>query len=362
VREVVLEVPLVSAAQGSPASPVVPLVPSPPSDPSELDPSAADGPSPAAPSLEPPPPVLPPEPLAPVVPPPPHDTPDTTAADEATSVAKAKSEKPERFLGDMSVNTAALVATGKRVISLEVQDGGRIATSRSRGLQAPVAVETIVLMRLGALLLVGAIFATDGFARAQQEPTKLAIIDPRSVRAVQGAVVHVEASDPRAHVQELTRYSEWINVCDVPCDQPLDPTFDYRVAGRGLRATAKFRVPPQGQLLLRADMKPVRNIVLGATFASVGGLFLVSGLIEVTVGMLERANASTEQDPDLAQRDRDAGYVLNLVGVVSAIAGAVMLVPGFIFLESGTKSTLGTVVHSALRRSNLRIIPGGLAF
>jgi hypothetical protein len=217
-------------------------------------------------------------------------------------------------------------------------------------------------MRLGALLFVGVIFARDGLARAQQAPTKLANIGPESVRAPQGAVVHVEASDPRAHVQALNESNEWITVCDVPCDRPLDPSFDYRVAGRGLRATAKFRVPPQGQLLLRADMKPIRNIVLGATFASVGGVLLVSGLIEAAVGIFERANASAEQDPSIAQRDRDAASVLSVVGVVSAIAGVAMLIPGFIFLESGTKSTLEMGARSALRRSDLRIIPGGFAF
>lgn len=217
-------------------------------------------------------------------------------------------------------------------------------------------------MKLGALGLAGVIFASDELARAQQVAPNFAVVDPASVQAGPGAVVHVEASDQHASVQWLNQDREWIAVCAVPCDKVLDPRFDYRIGGRGLRATARFRVPPQGQLLLRADMKPVRNIVFGATFAGVGGLLLVSGFIEVTVGMFVRASASTEQDATIAQNDRDAGSLLGVVGAVSAITGAAMLIPGFIFLESGTKSTLQTGAGSAPRRSNLRIVPGGFAF
>jgi hypothetical protein len=217
-------------------------------------------------------------------------------------------------------------------------------------------------MKVGAIGLVGVIFAGDGLAHAQQEPPKPAAVDHAPALATQGAVVHVEASDQRARVQELNESNEWITVCEVPCDQPLNPSFDYRVGGRGLRPTGRFRVPPQGQLLLRADMKPTRNIVLGATFAGVGGLLLVSGLLEGVVAIFERTDASSEQDATVAQHERDASSLLNVVGAVSAIVGVAMLIPGFIFLESGTKSTLETGAGSALRRSDLRIIPGGLAF
>jgi len=218
-------------------------------------------------------------------------------------------------------------------------------------------------MKVVALGLVGAIFGADGLARAQQEPqSALGVVDHASVQDAQGAVVHVEASDQGARVQALDPLDQWITVCQVPCDQPLDPRPEYRVSGRGLRPTNRFRVPPQGHLLLRADMKPTRNIVFGATFASVGALFLLTGGVTFALGTAERTNASNDPAPDIAQRERDAASLLSDLGVVFALAGVVMLIPGFIFLESGTKSTLHTEAYTALRRSNLRIIPGGFAF
>jgi hypothetical protein len=217
-------------------------------------------------------------------------------------------------------------------------------------------------MKLGGLGLVGMLIAHDGLAQAQEQQPKVVVVDPSSAGVAQGAVVHIEASDPRAHVQVLNQFREWNTVCEVPCDRPLDARFEYRIAGQGLRSTEKFRVPPQGQLSLSADMKPVRNLVLGATLTGVGGLLLLTGGLELILGALERSIASTEPDPSVAQAERDKASVYTVVGAVFAIVGGLVLVPGVVFLASGTKSTRKTDGDTALHTPKIRIIAGGFAF
>jgi hypothetical protein len=219
-------------------------------------------------------------------------------------------------------------------------------------------------MKLEAVVLVGAVFAAqrDGLAQAQEARPTAAGLDHASSETAQGAVVHIEASDPRARVQAHDQFNEWITACDVPCDRPLDARLEYRVAGQGLRSTDKFHVPAQGRFVLRANMKPARNLVLGATLTGVGGALLLAGGLELLLGALERSNASTEPNPSTAQNDRDLASVYTIVGAVAAIAGVGVLIPGIVFLAKGTKSTLETSGDTALETPKLRLIPGGFAF
>jgi uncharacterized membrane protein len=174
--------------------------------------------------------------------------------------------------------------------------------------------------------------------------------------------VHIEASDPRAHVQALNDFKEWTTVCEVPCDRPLDARFDYRLAGEGLRPTGKFQVPPQGQLFLHADMKPTRNVVLGATLTGAGGLLLLTGGLELLLGALDRSIASTEQDANRAQAAQDRASLYTALGAVFSIVGVVVLIPGIVFLAKGTKSTLTMDDATALHPPKFRIVAGGFAF
>ena len=217
-------------------------------------------------------------------------------------------------------------------------------------------------MKLAAMTLALAATLAASIASAQPRPAVVPVAQP-TAPVVPGAFVHLEETDPRGTVQALSM-GGWTTVCYAPCDQPLDPRFEYRVGGRGVRPTPTFRVPAQGRLVLDADIAPTKNLIVGGVLTGVGGLFVVTGGLELLLGALYRAVASNERDPYTASGLRSGADVLSVVGVVFLVAGVGTLIPGIVTLGRGTRSSLHADADPprASWLPKLTLVPGGVAF
>lgn len=175
-------------------------------------------------------------------------------------------------------------------------------------------------------------------AHAQQEPS----------------TVHLVTSNPRAQLQTLYE-GRWRPVCDAPCDLQLDPALDYRIGGRGLRPTPRFRLEP-GPLTLDARLASTTGLIVGASLTGVGGLLALTGGIDLLVGAYVSPN-NCRFGP-CSQADRDSWVTLwNTLGGVLVGVGVAMLIPGVIFV-AGSSSTVD--MHPG--NTALRWTANGLSF
>jgi hypothetical protein len=137
-----------------------------------------------------------------------------------------------------------------------------------------------------------------------------------------GPIVTLRATSPRARLQTQGPL-KWQDVCQVPCNIPVNPAGVYRIGGGSIRPSATFNMPRQsGPVLIDAHT--------GSTVKHwVGFGLTIGGIASAVAGGLYLAGASSA-DTSL---DEDA---MTAVGITYLVIGAVLLAVGIPLSASST--------------------------
>lgn len=173
------------------------------------------------------------------------------------------------------------------------------------------------------------------------------------------AVVHIHSKRKVSlETPSCDSSGEWIAVCESPCDVELPLDRDYRIGGKGVRASDTFRI------LVRPGGRAVLTVDAGSKdAAALGTAGLVGGIVLTLLGLGEAGIASliTNEDcPQLPQVDRPACEALERrereqatrPGLLAAGAGVVLAIAGGIAMgANGTDVKAGAPKTSAWTRT-----------
>lgn len=143
-------------------------------------------------------------------------------------------------------------------------------------------------------------------------------------RAQDEVQVEVRADHESARLERL-RHRNWEPVCTVPCSEPIDPQYSYRIAGPRLIPSQPFRLnPDRPQATVDAEVGTRSGRVVGAILGVGGGIVFVNGLGLFLGGLL----LSSSDDPDA----EDVGSTLTVAGGVTLGIGAAAGITGLVLM------------------------------
>ncbi|MEO8214815.1 MAG: hypothetical protein ABI560_16560, partial [Myxococcales bacterium] len=133
-----------------------------------------------------------------------------------------------------------------------------------------------------------------------------------------GPIVHLRADNPRARLQRLTL--RWVDVCDTPCGQPVEPAGQYRVGGGTIKSSPVFQLPPGAHSVqITARTGSVVRYWIGVGLAINGAAFLAAAALFQAAP--NNNNSATFDNSSMrdAQHAYAVGYLI--AGIVSLAIG-----------------------------------------
>jgi len=146
---------------------------------------------------------------------------------------------------------------------------------------------------------------------------------------VYGPIVTLRADSPRARLQVQTALN-WQDVCLAPCNVPVNPAGAYRVGGGTIRASETFTMPrASGPVLIDAQVgsKVKRGVGIGLTIG--GGVAAIAGALYLVAA----SSTTTTSNDEFAT---DGKEVLQGLGIVYLVVGAVLMAVGIPLASSST--------------------------
>jgi hypothetical protein len=194
---------------------------------------------------------------------------------------------------------------------------------------------TAVVLR--SCLVVG-VLAAGGLAGCASPAAIQAARSP--VDASRSVWLHIESTGP-VRLDNVVN-NEWVAICTSPCDQPISPDGDFRLAGPGVVESAPFQIHASPGERVDLHVDPSSRFVrgLGVTIVIVGpvvgiGALIVAGVQEIEVMTTDLANGlfkpsctggahcpapATATSPRSALATAGGAGLLTIVGVVLLVA------------------------------------------
>jgi hypothetical protein len=161
-----------------------------------------------------------------------------------------------------------------------------------------------------------------------------------------------EHDTPYGYMSVAMYGSTWRTRCTVPCGERLPLNVTYRIGGSGVHTSSSFVLPRgDGPMTLHVQAGSDAGNRWGKTLTVVGLLSAIPGAILLPVGIVETETKS----------DRSLGQTATQIGAATLIAGGVLLIPGVIlWATNGTSVT--TQDGRRLAKSGPKFTPSGLVF